>query len=178
MLNWQVNYYSKIMIKTLILVRHSKAENRVSTVNDFKRQLTAEGKSDSGKMANFLLNAGIVPDLIVTSASTRAHETAMIFAEIFKTDRKNILSTRTLYYCSAKTILDQIYVLPESIGCVLVVAHNPGISDLNIGLSAGKFFYMENTQVTILQYEMDHWFQVDEQKPLTFRSMKPSEIIS
>jgi phosphohistidine phosphatase len=165
------------MIKTLILVRHSKAQNRESSVNDFERSLTTEGKADSIKMANFLIKTGIKPDLIVTSSAERAFETAMLFADIFKTPEKDITATRKLYYCSAKTILDQIYGLPKTVDCIMIVAHNPGISDLNRGLSSGKSFFMDNTQVTILEYNMEYWYQIDEQKPVTFRSQRPLEII-
>ena len=166
------------MTKTLILVRHSKAENRDSSVNDFERSLTIEGKTDSMKMANSLMKTGIKADFILTSSAARALETAMIFAGFFKTPEKNIITTRKLYYCSAKTILNQIYGLKETINCLMVVAHNPGISDLTRGLSSGKSFFMDNTQVTILEYEIEHWHQIDEQKPLTFRSQRPFEITS
>lgn len=164
------------MIKTLILVRHSIAENRDSSVNDFERSLTNEGKTVSKIMANFLLEAGITPDFIVTSSAARAFETARIFPDVLKTGEKNIMSTRKLYYCSAKTILDQVYGLPETINCLMVVAHNPGVSELTRGLSSGKSFFMDNTQVTILEYEIEHWYQIDEQKPVTFRSQRPLEI--
>jgi phosphohistidine phosphatase len=153
------------MIKRLILVRHSKAQNRESSLSDFERSLTDEGKADSKKMAEFLKNADIKPDLMITSSAARAFETTMIFDEVLKTGEKNILPVRKLYYCSAKTILDQIYCLPETIACILVVAHNPGISDLTRGLSSGKFFYMDNTQVTVLEFKMEHWYQIDEIKP-------------
>ena len=164
------------MIKTLILVRHGIAEKRECSFTDIRRSLTAEGKADSVKMANYLLETGTRPDFIITSSAVRAVETAMIFAGVFKIDKKNILSRRTLYYCSAKTVLDQVCKLPETIDCVMFIAHNPGISDLNRGLSAGKSFYMDNAQVTMLEYEMEHWYQIDEQKPLTYKTKRPLEI--
>jgi phosphohistidine phosphatase len=164
------------MVKTLILIRHSKAENRESSVNDFERSLTTEGLADSRKMADFILKTGIKPDFIVTSSAARAYETASIFENILKTGAKNILATRKLYYCSAKTILDQIYGLPETLGCIMVVAHNPGISELTRWLSAGKSFFMDNTQVSILKYNMEHWFQIDDSRPSEFRTISLKDI--
>ena len=127
-------------------------------------------------MANFLFKSGITPDFILTSSAARALETAMIFAKIFKTDKKNILSTRKLYYSSAKTMLDQIYGMPETINRLMILAHNPGISDLARGLSAGKSTFMDNTQISILEYNLEHWHQIDEQKPLTYKSFRPIDI--
>jgi phosphohistidine phosphatase len=164
------------MKKTLILVRHSKAENRDGSVNDFNRALTAEGKSDSLRMADHLKKKGISPDLIITSSSARAYETAMMFANTFSTSEKNIYSTRKLYYCSAKTILDQLFGLKETINCVMVVAHNPGISDLTRGLSQGISFFMDNTQVSFMELDIEHWYQIDEIKPARFESFSLKNI--
>ena len=164
------------MTKTLILIRHSKTENRDSSLADFNRSLTDEGRSDSMKMGNFLLQSGIVPDLIVTSSAVRAYETSTILADVFKTDKENIIATRQLYYSTAKTILDQICGLNDTINCLMVVAHNPGISDLSRGLSSGKSSYMENTQVILIEFDIKNWFQIDGQKIISFRSLKPNEI--
>jgi phosphohistidine phosphatase len=126
-------------------------------------------------MANFLQKAGVKPDLILTSSAPRAMETSSIFAEILNIPENNITSIRTLYYSSAKTILDQIYGIPESVECILVVAHNPGISDLTRGLSSGKAFFMDNTQVSVFEYKMQHWYQIDENKPVAFQSHKVTD---
>ena len=165
------------MTKTLILVRHSEAENRHSSLVDFNRSLTAEGKSDTIKMGNFLSDAGIVPDFILTSSAERAYETASTLSDIFKLDRGNIIATRKLYYCSAKTMLDQIHGLPETINSLLIVSHNPGISDLSRGLSEGRSFYMDNTQVTFLTYDIDNWFQIGVTKPLKFESFNIKNLV-
>lgn len=158
------------MKKTLILIRHSKAEIRDNASNDFNRSLTDEGKADSLRMADFLKNNGISPDLIITSSAARAYETAMILANTFNTSEKNISSTKKLYYCSAKTILDQLFGLSESLNCVIVVAHNPGISDLTRGLSEGRSFFMDNTQVSFMEFSIDHWYQIGDIKPAKFES--------
>lgn len=158
------------MAKTLILVRHSKAENRNNSVGDINRPLTEEGRADSHKMANLLLKSGIKPDLILSSSAARASQTTEVFSKVLKTETKDINISRKFYYCPAKTILDHIVGLPENIKCVLVVAHNPGISDLVRGLSSGRTFYMDNTHVIILVYDIDHWYQVVEHKPMVFKN--------
>jgi phosphohistidine phosphatase SixA len=125
------------MEKTLILVRHSKTEDRDSSVNEFERSLTPEGREDSAGMADFLKKKGIIPEFI----------------------------------------LDLIYGLPETIGCALVVAHNPGISDLSRCLTSNRTHFLENTQILILNYKMDHWFRIDETRPSGFETF-PVSVIS
>jgi phosphohistidine phosphatase len=164
------------MTKILILVRHSKPENRVSSLKDFERSLTSEGISASDKMARFLLESGIIPDLILTSSAKRAIETSRIFSEILKIGEKNIIPIRNLYYSPANTILDQIYGLPDTVNCLMIVAHNPGISELSRRLSAGSSFYMDNTQVSLLEYEIDQWARINDEKPLKFKSISLEDI--
>jgi phosphohistidine phosphatase len=163
------------MGKTLVLIRHSKAENRDHSVSDIDRQLTEEGRKDSIKMANLLLKSGIKPDLILSSSATRASQTTQIFAKVLKTQAKNLNLSRRLYYCSAKTILDLLDGLQDNINCVMVVAHNPGISDLVRGLSSGRIFYMDNTQVIIMEYEIDQWYQVGDHKPVVFQNHRVTD---
>jgi phosphohistidine phosphatase len=164
------------MSKVLILVRHSKPESRVSSFKDFERSLTNEGISASAKMARFLLDSGIVPDFILTSAAKRAIETSRIFAKTLKISEKNIRSTRDLYYSSANKILDQINGLSDKVNCLMIVAHNPGISELSSGLSSGRAFYLENTQVSLLEYEIDSWSRIKDEKPIMFKSITLEEI--
>jgi phosphohistidine phosphatase len=158
------------MTRTLILVRHSKTEDRQVSSSDFDRALTGEGKSETARMGTFLLKAGISPDYILTSSAQRAYETASILAGIFKTDMKNFKASGELYYSTSKTILNKISEMPEAINCLLIVAHNPGISDLNRRLSDGKSSFMENTQVSLLKYEIDQWQEAELVKPVRFES--------
>ena len=164
------------MSKVLILVRHSRPESRVSSFKDFERSLTNEGISDSDKMARFLLDSGIIPDFILTSAAKRAIETSRIFAKTLKIGEKNIKSTRDLYYSSANSILDQINGLSDTVNCLMIIAHNPGISELSNRLSSGRAFYLENTQVSLLEYEIDSWSRIKDEKPLKFKSITLEDI--
>jgi phosphohistidine phosphatase len=164
------------MAKTLVLVRHSKAEERHIETGDINRPLTEKGRTDTFRMADFLFRSGFKPDLILSSNATRARETADIFTLIFKVPEKNQSFSKALYYSTAKTILNHLYVLPETIHSVLIVAHNPGISDLVRGLSSGQAAFMENTQACYLNYEIEHWYQLGENKPSLIKSHKVSDI--
>lgn len=161
------------MIKTLILVRHSKAEERDNKGSDIDRPLTEKGKINTFKVANLLLNSGIKPDLMLSSTAIRAVQTTKIFSEVLKIHEKHLDFTGKLYYSSSKTILDFIYGLPDACDCVMMVAHNPGISDLVRGLTSGKIFFMENTHTVILEYNIEHWHQVDCFKPSSVQSYRP-----
>jgi phosphohistidine phosphatase len=163
------------MNKRIILVRHSKAESRNHTQNDIDRPLNSDGEADSKKMADLLLRLNVKPDIILTSSARRAADTAKIFAGVLNIAENNITVTRRLYYSSSKIILDYIYGFPPTIGCAMVVAHNPGISEIAMILSSGRILYMENTQMAIIEYDAEHWDQLDIEKPVSFKSYKSSE---
>jgi phosphohistidine phosphatase len=160
------------MPKTLILVRHSKAEERGLKTADKDRKLTGKGIEDSSRMARFLFTRGINPDLILSSNAARARLTAEIFVKNLNLSEKNLKLSEKLYYSSAKTILDHIYVLNDKINTVLLVGHNPGISDLVKGLTSGRESFMENTQVVIFKYEIEEWHQLDEVNLIDFHSQR------
>jgi phosphohistidine phosphatase len=164
------------MRKTLILIRHSNAESRDQSSGDINRPLTEEGRADSYKMANLILRSGIKPDLILASLAARASQTAIIFAEVLRTEAGCIKISRKFYYCPAQTIADNVSGLPDNIKCVIVVAHNPGISELARILSSGRVLYMDNTHVIILEFDIDHWHQFADRKPILFQSHRVIDI--
>jgi phosphohistidine phosphatase len=161
------------MIKTFILVRHSKAEDRDNKGNDIVRPLTDKGKTDTFKIANLLIKSGIKPDLVLSSTATRAVQTVKIFSEVLKIHEKHLDFTRKLYYSSSKTMLDFLYGLPDACNCVMIVAHNPGISDLVRGLTSGKIYFMENTRTVVLEFNIEHWHQVNDSTPSSIKSYNP-----
>lgn len=161
------------MTKKLLLVRHSKAGTRKTTSGDFERPLTSDGVTESYEMANLLRKSGIKPDIILSSSAARAAHTAEIFSSILNVPKESLNLTRMLYYGSAKTILDHLYGLPSDVNCVMVVTHNPGISELARGLSSGEIIFMENTQLVVLDYDIDEWYQFDEMKPASLKSLRP-----
>lgn len=163
------------MVKTLVLVRHSKAEERSLKTDDISRPLTEKGRTETLKMAEFLLKSGIKPDFILSSNAIRAEQTAGIFTATFRVPEENRSYSKMLYYSTAKTILNHIFDLPDTINSVLLVAHNPGISDLVRGLTSGQSGFMETTQVCVLNYEIDHWYQLGENKPSMIKNHKVSD---
>jgi phosphohistidine phosphatase len=157
------------MAKTILLVRHSKPESRTG-LRDFDRGLNQQGISDSRKMAGFLKKSGLIPEILLTSSARRALETAGIFGEILEVDEKNIFSESKLYYSSPQTILEEITCQSDEISCVMVLAHNPGITELSRLLSHGEISFMTNTQVAVFFFETEKWSKTEELRPAGFKS--------
>ena len=60
--------------KTLILMRHSKAEEGF-TKPDHDRELAARGRRDATAAGGWLRQEGLVPDLVICSTAVRTRQT-------------------------------------------------------------------------------------------------------
>ncbi|MFN8241252.1 MAG: histidine phosphatase family protein [Bacteroidales bacterium] len=163
-------------MKTLIVIRHSHAAGREGGETDFDRHLTSKGKDETVRVALRLKADGHIPDLIVTSAATRAFETAEIIEAILAPGKGLVTTNRGLYYATPQKLEDAIYCLPDDRNSVLMISHNPGVSELARNLSNGRVWFMENTQTLILDYDIEKWNDIPLKNPVKVNYFKPSDI--
>lgn len=116
-------------MKTVLLVRHAKSSWDDPAVSDFSRTLNSRGLRDAPLMANRLKERIASIDRIYSSAATRAKTTAGIFADVFNYPPANLVLTDELYLAPAKLFAQLIARLPNNENCIMMVAHNPGITD-------------------------------------------------
>jgi phosphohistidine phosphatase len=120
-------------MKQLIMVRHAKSSWDASVQTDFERPLNARGHHDAPMMAQRLIAKKIAVDAIVTSTANRALTTADYFYQAY-TQAPNSpaiawIPTPTLYHAPEDVLLATISQLPNHFQSVIVVCHNPGITD-------------------------------------------------
>jgi phosphohistidine phosphatase len=118
-------------MRQLILIRHAKSSWSDPTLNDFDRPLNKRGKRDAPFMAKLLFKKNIRPDLIISSPAKRTKLTALEFAEQFGIKNENILWDDNLYLASYSTLIKKLKQLDNNINTVLIVGHNPGLTDLH-----------------------------------------------
>ena len=116
-------------MKNIILLRHAKSSWKDSSLNDHERPLNKRGKRDAPIMAKQLRNRNIIPDLIISSSSKRTLDTAKVFAEVLEF-KSHIQQSKKLYEASSYEILNHINKIDDAYNNILVVCHNPGITDL------------------------------------------------
>jgi phosphohistidine phosphatase len=116
-------------MKNLILLRHAKSSWKDSRLDDFERPLNKRGKQTAPLIANILLTKNILINKIISSPSKRTTETSKIFASILKYEQ-DIIFEPNLYLASDIKILNTIKMIDEKSNNVLLVAHNPGITNL------------------------------------------------
>jgi len=128
-------------MKTILLMRHAKAESGVPGQRDFDRSLSARGRDDAARMGRVLAKLGSVPDAIVASPAARAKETAEAVARELAF-AGTIRMERALYNAPGDIWLAALRVIPAGADSALVVAHSPGIDEaaaLLCGAAPGAF---------------------------------------
>ena len=119
---------------TLILLRHAKSSWKDSTLNDFDRPLNLRGRNDAKKIGNRLLELNVIPNVIISSSSTRTKETV----SILKSEIGESISTYftfDLYHANQNTIMQHFLKYYKHKCRIMIVGHNPGIQILFENLS-------------------------------------------
>jgi phosphohistidine phosphatase len=113
----------------LLLLRHAKSSWKDLSINDYDRPLNKRGKHDIPIIAEEFLKKNIKLDIIISSTAKRTLDTAKVFAKTIGFGT-NILEKDELYEGSRYEILKCINQLDNIYNNVLIVCHNPGITNL------------------------------------------------
>ena len=116
-------------MKTLLLLRHAKSSWKHAGLADHDRPLNKRGRRDAPRIGRLIQQEGLLPDLIVSSTAERARTTAAVVAETAGYD-SDIRLTGDLYHAAPEAYLRILRTLPATLGCVLVVGHNPSLEAL------------------------------------------------
>ena len=116
-------------MREIYLLRHAKSSWAEPAVDDFDRPLAKRGIKACKKIARYLGDAAIQPDLILCSAARRTRETLELVQEAFKPGTEVAIESG-LYLAGARKLLNRIRKLPDAVGSVMLIGHNPGTQEL------------------------------------------------
>jgi phosphohistidine phosphatase len=117
-------------MKQLTILRHAKSSRKDTSLPDFERPLNGRGRGDAPRMGEWLSRRGCIPDLVVASPALRARATAEAVMAALGLPPEKLQLREEIYEASAGTLLDVLRSLPESARHVLLVGHNPGLTEL------------------------------------------------
>jgi phosphohistidine phosphatase len=120
----------------LTVVRHASALASRPDQEDRDRLLDTRGQQQAREMARRLAAAHGPPERILSSPALRAISTATLMCEELGLSSGQILTDERLYPGSAILTLEVIHELGESASHLMVVGHNPGLSELAARLSS------------------------------------------
>jgi phosphohistidine phosphatase len=144
-------------LKTLTIVRHAKSSWSDTSLSDAKRPLNRRGKRDAPMMGERILEHGIRPSLIVSSPATRAWSTAKIIAEAINYPREFLQKEKNLYLASLDRILDVVMAQDNGFNNLMIVGHNPGLTDFVNFLIPGLTNNLPTAGVVSVEIDRDDW---------------------
>ena len=144
-------------MKILTIVRHAKSSWSDASLTDAKRPLNRRGKHDAPMMGERINDHGIRPSLIVSSPATRAWSTAKIIAEAINYPREFLQKEKSLYLASLDRILDVVVAQDNGFNNLMIVGHNPGLTDFVNFLVPGLTSNLPTAGVVSVEIEQDDW---------------------
>ena len=153
-------------MKRLILVRHAKSSWANPGQDDIDRPLNERGLRNAPNMARRLRERGQVPALAISSPARRALTTAQLMAAELGIAGADIRVEPSLYEASVEIWLRVIATLPAGVGSVLMVGHNPTLTELaNQLCHALHIGNVPTCGVLCLDYDARSWKSVPDSQP-------------
>jgi phosphohistidine phosphatase len=117
------------MSRRLTLMRHGQAEWRSGEAGDFSRALNRRGLAEAADVLKRYADLPLQPDLIITSPAQRALQTAELAARALGLSAHQLLRDEKLYLAEPEDILQVVRATGPRIAHLMLVGHNPGITE-------------------------------------------------
>jgi phosphohistidine phosphatase len=117
-------------VKRLTLMRHANAQWEDPQITDFERPLNRRGAAEAEAIARRLAELNLTPDLLITSPARRTQQTADIVTCELGLTARHVRIEELLYLARAEDILKIVQTTGPRVPHLMIIGHNPGVSDL------------------------------------------------
>lgn len=142
------------MLRRLILLRHAKSDWKSGVETDHGRPLNARGRRDSPRIAAKIVELGWAPERVLSSDSARTRETWDLMKETF--GDIPIELSGDLYLGDIEAIRRAAAQVDASVGCLMMLGHNPGWEDAATLLTATGVA-MTTCNAAMMSLEAESW---------------------
>jgi len=149
-------------MKTLTLVRHAKSSWNHPRLTDFERPLNKRGRRDAPRMGCRLAAQHLRPQIIVSSPAVRALTTAEVIALELGYQAEQIIPDNRIYHAYSGQLLDVIRDFDTSLHHLMLVGHNPGLTDLVDRLAHAGISNIPTCGIVVLGFSVDRWRDVSD----------------
>jgi phosphohistidine phosphatase len=118
----------------LVLLRHAKAEHSDS-LDDQLRPLALPGRRQASQVGAGLRAAGLVPDVVLVSSAVRTRQTWDLVRVGLDLPAEVARVSDELYSAGVQSVIGLLQELEESARTVLVVGHEPTVSQTAAALA-------------------------------------------
>jgi phosphohistidine phosphatase len=115
-------------MKRLLLLRHAKSSWDDPSLVDHDRPLAPRGHKAADRMARHLRSNAPEVDLVLCSSALRTTQTLEHVGRAF--GHAEMVVEDGLYGAGDQELLERLRAVPEDVGGVALIGHNPGVQDL------------------------------------------------
>lgn len=149
-------------MKTLSILRHAKSSWEYPDLSDFERPLLNKGVKRTLLICKVLAENNSIPELIITSSAKRAKETAKIVLDKLNVPLHNLKKNKEFYPGYAKTFLKEISDVDKNISHLMIVGHNPGLTDLAYQLVKDENIdWIPTSGLVQITFDCEEWSEID-----------------
>ncbi len=142
-------------MKTVYLFRHAKSSWDDPDVDDFDRALNERGEKAAPLMGEAMKEREVRPDVILCSPARRAVQTATLALQSASIEIEPCFDER-IYLASAPTLLSILSERNDKVDSVLMIGHNPGMSDL-LEMLTGKYDELPTAALARINLDIKKW---------------------
>lgn len=151
-------------MKRLIILRHAKSSWDYPELSDYERPLNSRGNKDAEMMSLKLSKRLDHIDSAILSSSKRTELTYEYFKN--KINFKSEFFTDELYHASSKKIISIIKDTNSDINSLMVLGHNPGLTE-TVNFLTNHFLYnLPTTGIIIIKFNINSWNKISEKGDL------------
>ncbi len=157
------NAFNRIVMKTLILVRHAKSSWKHNVI-DHERPLNKRGQNDAEIVSKYLKSSDLKIDKVLSSDAVRAKTTAEAFVLNLEIDKNIMDLDHNLYDFSGYNLIKTIKDIDASVNNLMVFGHNHAITDFVNTYGDKPIDNVPTCGVTIIDFDIDNWADLNSGK--------------
>lgn len=158
-----------------MLLRHAKSSWDDLTLPDAERPLNERGVRDAPRIGNWMYQQKLKrPDALVCSPAVRTRQTMKLIVQAAGIQCPARLDER-IYQAGVPDLLDVIGDTPETCDCLMLIGHNPGISELLDHLT-NEQHSMPTAALAIIKLEATMWLDITAKTNRLTRFIKPRDL--
>lgn len=114
-------------LKELLLLRHAKSDWKDPALEDMERPISDKGKKAACKIAQWIQEHELIPELVLVSPAKRTQQT---LNRLDLPKSTQIQTLEALYLADLTTLQRIISQLEAPVSRVMLIGHNPGFEKL------------------------------------------------
>ena len=166
-------------MRRLIIFRHAKAVPH-DAAPDFDRALAPRGKDAAAEMGRLMADEQLLPDLVLVSPSKRTMQTWQGAAPAV--GETPVRVEKGIYEAPADRLLKLVRGVEDSVRTLVLVGHNPGVTDLARALIGHGDRYafarlrakFVTAGIAVVDFAVEHWADVKPGEGRLDRFVTPS----